>query len=84
MNRSTISVLGSLLNAAPDWQAGRLRRHSRELVVACPLEGLVMQLCAGQLMLTARVISLIHKISVLVFSGPSYGYLLRGTQLRID
>jgi hypothetical protein len=28
-------------NAAPEWQAGSLRWRSRELSVACPLEGLV-------------------------------------------
>jgi hypothetical protein len=28
-------------NAAPEWQARSLRGRSRELVVACPLEGLV-------------------------------------------
>jgi hypothetical protein len=28
-------------NAAPEWQAGRLGWRSRDLVVACPLEGLV-------------------------------------------
>ena len=28
-------------NAAPEWQAGRLGWRSKELVVACPLEGLV-------------------------------------------
>jgi hypothetical protein len=28
-------------NAAPEWQAMSLGRRSRELVAACPLEGLV-------------------------------------------
>jgi hypothetical protein len=28
-------------NAVPEWQAGSLRRRGGELVVACPLEGLV-------------------------------------------
>jgi hypothetical protein len=28
-------------NAAPEWQAGSLRWRSGELLVACPLEGLV-------------------------------------------
>ena len=28
-------------NAAPEWQAESLRCRSRELAVACPLEGLV-------------------------------------------
>ena len=31
-------------NAAPEWQAGRLRRRSRKLVATCPLEGLVRML----------------------------------------
>ena len=30
-------------NAAPEWQAGSMRGRSRELVVTCPLEGLVRQ-----------------------------------------
>jgi hypothetical protein len=29
-------------NAAPEWQARSVRRHSRKPVGACPLEGLVM------------------------------------------
>ena len=33
-----------MANAAPEWQAGSLRRRSNGLVVACPLEGLVGQL----------------------------------------
>ena len=35
--------LDSLPNAAPEWQARCLGWLSRELVVACPLEGLVGQ-----------------------------------------
>ena len=30
-----------LANAAPEWQARRQGWHSRQLVVACPLKGLV-------------------------------------------
>jgi hypothetical protein len=30
-------------NAAPEWQAGSLGSRSRELLVACPLEGLVVR-----------------------------------------
>jgi len=30
-------------NAVPEWQAESLMWHSRKLVVACPLEGLVRQ-----------------------------------------
>jgi len=33
-----------LSNAAPEWQAGSLRWRSGELLVACPLEGLVRPL----------------------------------------
>ena len=36
------AVLGWVLaNAAPEWQARSIGRCSRELTVACPLEGLV-------------------------------------------
>ena len=35
------SRLLGLSNAAPEWQAESLRCRSRELAVACPLEGLV-------------------------------------------
>jgi hypothetical protein len=31
-------------NAAPEWQAWSLRPRSKELVVACPLKGLVRRL----------------------------------------
>jgi hypothetical protein len=34
-------MLSSLVNAAPEWQAGSLEWRSRELMAACPLEGLV-------------------------------------------
>jgi hypothetical protein len=38
-------------NAAPEWQAGGLRWHSRELVVACTLKGpvrtIVSFICLG-------------------------------------
>jgi hypothetical protein len=32
------------INAAPEWQARSMRWCSGELVVACPIEGLVMQM----------------------------------------
>ena len=37
-------ILSCPANAAPEWQAGSLRWRSRELVAACPLEGLVRRL----------------------------------------
>ena len=35
-------------NAAPEWQAGSLGWRSRELVVACPLEGLVRSVASDR------------------------------------
>jgi hypothetical protein len=41
---TTRSIFPKMPNAAPEWQAGKLGWYSRELVVACPLEGLVRRL----------------------------------------
>jgi hypothetical protein len=40
-SRSAIPRVPDPSNAAPEWQAHTLRWRSRELAVACPLEGLV-------------------------------------------
>ena len=40
-SNSGITLVNVPSNAAPEWQAGRLGWLSRELVGACPLEGLV-------------------------------------------
>jgi hypothetical protein len=39
---SKMYILARPPNAAPEWQARRLRQRCRALRVACPLEGLVM------------------------------------------
>jgi hypothetical protein len=40
---SEVRALG-MYNAAPEWQAESFGRRSRKLLVACPLQGLVMHL----------------------------------------
>ena len=37
-------MLSFYVQAAPEWQASSLGWRSREIMVACPLEGLVRQL----------------------------------------
>jgi hypothetical protein len=41
VNRRFSLFLPDPSNAAPEWQALSMRWRSREIVVACPLEGLV-------------------------------------------
>ncbi len=55
-------------NAAPEWQAGSLRGRSKEVVAACPLEGLVRR-C---------------RISTGNPSGPSPGQELLSHQLELN
>jgi len=40
--------MANMANAAPEWQAGSLGRRSKELMVVCPLEGLVRSVAPRQ------------------------------------
>jgi hypothetical protein len=45
---AVVTVSSDPSNAAPEWQAGSIGWRSRELVVACPLEGLVRSVASPQ------------------------------------
>jgi hypothetical protein len=71
-------------NAAPEWQAGSFWLRSRELVVACPLEGLVRRVETSQTNKPVGLASLhtvlIRLLPVLCFRAYLHGNNLDHTE----